>query len=1066
MRTYRLGLVATIVIVPALATLTTLACSPAVPPPIQQIASATASPPKHEGPDSPARWSLDVTPRWTPNASTSTGTATLEVGAGGERWLKTDGDYLSAPSLLPGDIVGVAKDGGGYLFLLADGAVYVANDPLGPATRSAGGPFKGSAASLGKASVLIADTTGALQRSTDRGKTFTKVTFPVADGFVKDVAMANGIGLALMVPQRLWVTVDDGATWAPIASPGEDGLDEVVSRDGVVLAGSSGADFALDAAGHSFSSTPSTQPKVGPASADEDARETIHAIDGKHAVVVTGMPFTKKREWSLSFGELTAMSRPTVVDELTGCDSVDVALRGEIIELACDGRGALDTGIDTQSAPFDRYARWGAGQSRRYGKYAAAYPPPVAPNTGDGGATATGSITKLLRSEDGGKTFKVDGLFDGGGATRDGTDGVVIGDGGWTYVAERCTNFAYEPVCRGPRIRTGTGPFDAATDSARFVRFATNVRSSDVYAIGVGEEVSLYRFKAGAATPEKIARLAQALNEATATLTLDDDGAARGFVSAHDGPYMFVQKPDAKDVQQIKAPSTGSLRAALAGKYGFAIGDRAYETTDEGKTWLVVTKPLAATTVDQCSSYGCTTNRGLRAGWDAAEAPMSSSAVAKTVFYKGLKCTAQGRWTKLGGGSLATVDDVDIGNARWLLPTRDAVGRVTLHVNKRGDATAKTTDLALMGPAFQPPNWGTETVMFVQPSGVVVRRYTYSKIRKEPGVYNPVDAALAWYRGDSGKVFHGAVNRIPPFRVQHDPRFDYEDGQQYAAGPEVAWLDPHGVYFISQEYSDDTKPMYLLRDDGRTDKQKGIDASGDYGGVVVSNGDVGMALVNTDMLQMHWRQSGKSFVWRAKDASMSLFDFGGRASMLVGLSTDDAARLWAVPVKAETDPSEWFALPTQQALGDTPRACDAPQVTDGSRIRYVAPFSAGTRRAVRLDVDGTEVVLATDRALVLGSTKALKDACVSALEAKSVEDNDSMYSALVFPDDLPHSLVFSVNKADPWPETILVRPMECAFAAGPLPDSLKETEGFYTGTLPPRAPRPTPDAPPHMPDTK
>lgn|GEM_PF-4833005 len=1063
MRTHGLGLFAALVIVPALATLTAFACSPAVPAPVvQQSGSATLPPPKHEGPDSPARWSLESVPRWMPSASTSTGTALLEVGIGGERWLKRDGDRLPAQTLLPGRIVGVAKDGAGYLFLLSDGYVYVANDPLGPATRSSEVRFKGNAAALGKSSVLVADSTGALQRSIDRGKTFTKVTFPIADGFVKDVAMAGGVGLALMVPQRLWVTVDDGATWAPIASPGADGVGAVLSQDGLVLAGSYGVAFTLDPATRTFS--PSiTRAKPAAKAALEEERESVRTVDGKHAVVVTGLPFSEKREWSFSFGELTAMSRPGVVDELTGCDSVDVALRGEIIEISCDARGTVDAGVDTQSKPFDHNTRWGGSQPKRYGKYNAMPVPPQ--NNNDAGA-ATANITKLIRSEDGGKTWKSDGVFDGGGGTRDGSDGVAIGDGGWTYIAERCAIVSYEPTCRTPRVRTGTGAFEALpTDPVRFVRFATNARSSDVYAIGVGEEVSLYRFKAGAPTPEKVARLAQTMNEGTATLTQDDDGSARGFIAAHDGPYMFVQKPDAKDVQEIKPPSTGSLRAALAGKYGLAIGEKAYETTDEGKTWLAVTKPLDATTVDQCSSYGCITNRGLRAGWDAAETQPSSDTASKTVFAKGLKCTAQGRWTKLGGGTLATVDDVDIGNARWLLPTRDEHGSVTLHVNKRGDTTAKTTDLVLTGPALQPPGWGTETAMFVQPTGVVVRRYTYSKIRTQPGVYNPVDAALTWYRGDTGKVFHGAVNKIPPFRVQHDPRSDYEDGKTYPATPELAWLDPRGVYFLSQSYLDD-RPMYLLRDDGRTEKQKGVETNGDYGGVVLANGDVGVALVSNGVLQTQWWQTGKSFFWRANDASMSLFDFGGRTSALVGLSTDDAARLWAVPVKAEADPSEWFALPTQQQLGDTPKACDAPPVTDGSKIRYAAPFSPGSRRAVRIDVDGSEVVLATDRALVVGSTKAPKDACVSALDARSVEDTDSMYSALVFPDDLPHSLVFSVNKSEAWPEAVLVRSMECAFAAGPLPDSLKETDGFYTGSLPTRAPHQTSNGPPRVPDRK
>lgn len=1016
------------------------ACSPAVPPPvIQQVTSASAAPPKHDGPDSPARWALAPTVRWNVLARVSTGNGTLDVGGGGERWLQSGADRQPAATLLPGTIVGATKEGNGYLFLLADGSVYGASEPLGPATRMGAPRPNVSVAAAGKASVLLVDGTGTLLRSVDHGKTYAKVSLGQPEGIVRDVAMSGTAGLALATPQRLLVTKDDGATWAPIPSPSEEGLESVYLQDGELRVSAGGTDYGFDPATSAFKALTTTRV----ARSQEEIAESVRVVDGKHGLVITGRPYAAKREWTLTLGELTAMPAEKAFDELTGCDSVSAAMRGDVIEVACDARGTIDGGVDKVVESFEPGTRWNT--RRRYNKTA------LVP--ADGGA-GSGTIVRLLRSEDGGKTFKEDGVLDGAGTPKDGTSGIAIGDGGWVYLTERCITTSYDPTCRAPRVRANAAAAfaDLSSDPAhltvRFTRFASNVKSSDVYALGTDDDgVAIYKFKAGTTSAEKVVDVAKSVNEPASTLTLDDDGTVRGFVNANDGPRLFSIKAGASNLTAIASPSAGSLRAALAGKWALAIGDKAYETSDEGKTWVAVTKPSGAVAVEQCSAYGCATSRGFRAGWDGAETQPVTDSPVKNVFAKALKCTAQGRWTKLGGGSLATIEDVDVGNARWLLPTRDEAGRVTVHVNKRGDSITKTSDVVLTGPALQPPKFGAETVMHVQANGVVVRRYTYSKIRPSPGVYNPVDATLTWYRGDTGKVFHGAVSKIPPFRVQHDPRFDYEEMSPYAQSPEMVWLDARGVYFLAASYEDD-RPMYLLRDDGRVDKQKAPETPGDSSGIVQVGPDLGLAGVLTDAISTHWVQRDKTFVWRSPSGSVSLFDFGGRPSEYLSADTAEASYAWAIPLKPELDPSEWFALPTQKSLGDQPRACDAPPVTDGSAFRYFAPYFKGTRHPLSVDVDGAPVVLATDRAAVRGSTKAPGDACVSALEAVTVGDSDVIYSGLVFPDDLSHSLIFSVNKSDPWPEAISFRAMDCAYSGGGLPEELKETAGFYVGDLP------------------
>jgi hypothetical protein len=85
--------------------------------------------------------------------------------------------------------------------------------------------------------------------------------------------------------------------------------------------------------------------------------------------------------------------------------------------------------------------------------------------------------------------------------------------------------------------------------------------------------------------------------------------------------------------------------------------------------------------------------------------------------------------------------------------------------------------------------------------------------------------------------------------------------------------------------------------------------------------------------------------------------------------------------------------------------------------------------------------MATDRAEIRGMA-GQPDACVAAYDAlvPSPED-DRDYGALIFTDDLGHSLLFRAETAA-WPATIAVRPMECQYQAGPLPEALENVEGF------------------------
>src|SRR5581483_2798706 len=75
----------------------------------------------------------------------------------------------------------------------------------------------------GKAAIVGITPDRKLARTADYGNSWKTVDYAANKPYGKAVSVAldeKGNGLLLHLPQRLFVTHDDGATWAPIASPG------------------------------------------------------------------------------------------------------------------------------------------------------------------------------------------------------------------------------------------------------------------------------------------------------------------------------------------------------------------------------------------------------------------------------------------------------------------------------------------------------------------------------------------------------------------------------------------------------------------------------------------------------------------------------------------------------------------------------------------------------------------------------------------------------------------------------------------------------------------------------
>lgn len=1041
---------------PLLLALLCAACSPANPTP--EVAKpielgGDAGIATGPGFATPAKWTLTFSPRWRPVATLDEAEGKkLHVGDGGERWIETlSGARESASMLAPEPLVGIQRNAGVYRFIGASGTVYVAHEALGSILRT-GNSVEGTwRVAVGKTAIVVVDGTGGLQRSIDGGRTWAKVELPQKDLVVTDVALLGDGGLLVTAPQRFFGTKDDGVTWTPVKSPGI-GAKSVVAREGALWLDGVDESLRYDPAWGTFQSGaapphPAVHAPYGRASRLAQP-VTVQRIDGRRAVRVEGNG--TERIWTVAVDDMAGPGKAHKVDELDGCESVDAAMRGDDIVIACDARGTVASGIDKDAtAPINRYP---------YNARGSGLP--------DGGSL--GWITRVLKSSDGGRTFREETTVEGGMPQHNDVS-IALGPESFIYLGRRCGP-GYYAACLPSRVRAtrSAGFSDLPEDEPNTgqIRFATSGAQSSIYSLGIRDgEAFLFRWKLGSAVPEPIGRVAASIDPQTATLALDDDGTVRGFARTGTTAMTFAYKEGGTvTTTELGIPFA---RAAVAGIHGFgyvnvAPGEvKAYESSDGGKTWGVVGAPAFLSSIDGCSAYGCVTDRGVRWAWDApAGTPDGSTlqtAVPKGQYERPLRCSAKDKWIELGGGNLPSVSYVDHGSVRWLLPTRDKDGKIAVLTSKRGDPTTKTTSTALLGAPPGAPKFGAGTTVHVQPDGVVAVRYSYLRERKGYGRYNPVDAQIGWYR-DGGKVFHVSVAKNPPFRVNKDPQAQYDRDAQpmYSDLPELVTLGPKGVYFhpaiYAQEPDDsgNTKrdTLYLLHDDGKTDKIT-IPDGVEYG----SGTGIGWALDGVPTLLARnpesWQAVGLNDGHKTTfsvlgglgddDGTVDPVMIGGKP--FFGATLRDPARAWLVGLKADPELGATTTVPTQKSLGDTPKPCDGAPAADPNAYRIDEPYVLGSRRPVVVDSDGVAIVMATDRAEIRG-TVGQADACVAAFDAMlPATQDDRDYGALVFTDDMSHSLLFRADSSS-WPATISVRTMECQYQAGPLPDELQNVEGF------------------------
>lgn len=786
------------------------------PPPVVKV---TPPPPTR------ARWAFSRPERGILAKLDMGADGVLYAGQNGRRQIVKGTDApVDAPTLALDDLTGVLRDDKGqFVFVADDGDVYVAPTALGELSAARPGPLADAkpgtklvGLTTGHAAILAVTADGRLLRSADFGVSWKPVDYAGAGkpyGRPGSVVLdAKGNGLLLHFPQRLFVTHDDGATWAPVASPGIGA--KRVAKDGT---------DALFLLGFG---------------------QQRAKFDGKALAVTTGA-----MKPILELSKTTLASFPDDADVrtlLSGDRVIEIALRGEDdkkLEVTStklgDKPGAAVKVPDLASGDTLSDLLAGYGSDIVY----------VRPNADP---DATAPTSSVFRSADSGVTWKKDATLEGVTPSSEHVP-LAVGPKGWTFVGPLCPpsddaegdrgdddEEESEPPSTDGCARRQIRPAGAAAfEDMAFVEefspdaFAFDEAHDRVYATGVHNGAKYLYESPLSQNKFSRTKLLDLTGNTSTTLTVDAKGTVRVFEREGWGPnghwILHRRGVDGKELPKLYlALPDGGL--SFAGSRGLLFGGhtKGYETADGGETWMRVASNGFVEGL-MCTDAGCLNAGAARVGWDIPVVEGGEKVLATTEPDKTkpptptpaqdnqppapppteLTCKT-GAATRVASFPGTELVDGRWPDARWASVKHDAGDKISIVVGSRTQvrelpllpaipkALPPPTKTAPAGKLAPPPPEvrGGERVL---DDGVIAARYTFAP--KTSDALNPVDVDLAWWSAATGRTTRHLLPAVKPFRVS---RFGFSGAGSIVDG---------GLLFQSQDH----EPVYFIHDDGKVE---------------------------------------------------------------------------------------------------------------------------------------------------------------------------------------------------------------------------------------------------------
>ena len=706
---------------------------------------------------------------------------TLYVGDNARRVLAKGDDLEDAPFLGFDDLSGVLRDDkGGFAFVTRNADVYLTSEPLGPLGSPRPGPRAAqpskeqpvTCVATGRAAVIAVLSDGQVRRTVDFGQTWKPVDYAGSDkpfGRPACVALdSKGNGVLVHLPQRLFVTHDDGATWAPIASPAIGS--RWVVRDGhdrVFVHGYHDSYAMLE--GQTLVAT-----RTGPAEifGDPGAWNFAHRFEVRTTVLVGDHVVELKQDTNTRTVKVTS----TKLGERPG-----------------PARPAPDLSGDT-STKMDAAAH---GKTLLYLR-----------RDGDAGTSL------LLTSDDFGATWHKGETFQGVVAAHESDMSLAAGPRGWAFVSSLCS---HEPrdladeldSCAPLHVRpAGATAFQDVVSTEEFDLAAVAFDEAHDRVYVIGKHDGRKHVYASPLTGNKFARtdILDTSDGSRAAITVDPNGVLR--VMEYDGRkgvwVLHRSGPDGHAQPPLYVPFEDGINGeiALAGARGLFLNQQhGYETADGGETWMRVATNNSGRL--QCTGAGCVADDVQRAGWDIPAVQDQPKLAAQAELQRptnvGTPITpaSVNLVCKPAGAAARAPESIEFfdrgGNIRWASGERNADGRVSVVVADR----ARVQVIELLGAESKPrAGLQVRTDLKWLHEGLVAARYTFAATR---GAHNPIDVELAWWSASTGRVVHKSLPKVKPFDVSFGERF---------------WIVTGGLLFQSEPQ----EPLYFARDDGKIER--------------------------------------------------------------------------------------------------------------------------------------------------------------------------------------------------------------------------------------------------------
>lgn len=955
-----------------------VACSPAAPPEVKT--AVTPPPPKPAPPpeQTHARWLLGDSVG-TPLAQLDLGDkGVLQVGRRGRRWrVARDGAIESSSFLLTTDLVDVRRAGEKFLLLGADGTVFLVDEPLGAAKVTRTSPSKNAMYAAGREALIGVEHDGTIHRSTDGGATWKKnnLAVPKGDKVVSVVANARGETLILAHPQRMFVSLDDAATFAPLPTPGIGAT--LVARD-------ANGDLWLRSENQEKNAKLLASPtRLEIATTFEELAAPKKAASNK--------PKNEPRK-QLVGGRLVTVTED--VDSTTKRKKIEV----NVAPLA--GSETPTYVLAASASPFTRVHL--AGHENIV--VAGLYDPETEPRG-----------TKLFRTTDDGKNWEPLGVVEG---TED-SGFRVLAAPGVVAIGRMCGT---APPCMPPRAKLGGKDWQplGVAASARLGAMEYDSARDRLFVVTLEDaQPVLYAGKKGEPLKQLDAKLPKVTPRAT---TVDKDGTLR---LVFDHPWR-IEKIGA----DLTAKGASYLPFApqgidLVGDRGYAWShEQAWETADGGEHWLPV--PAGAAGHLACGMTGCLQSGAVRLGWDLPNpsatllASTSTPATSKVEPAKAppvsktleASCKTTGAW-KTFAGSFGTGQAGGYDNNVQMLAmvTAGEYGEPRGVTVFRAGAAPKEHTLLGPGPKESESrsvrSWSTENA-----KGLVLARYSFSLTPpKDPDKrYNPVDVELGWYSTATGKAHKASLPQVKPFRVGR-------------TGPSaLTSIVDGGLLFLPNRGE---APLYFITDAGKVQAIPRPPSPDDFGfseGVKIGNQLVLSQYRGEDTALTTSNDGGKTWtttIWTLGE-SAKLTAFDGKPTLTLGASMWETSEvsgfLSFTTVTPDPPTAVRFATPITPIGDKTITACSKPG------LPFTPAPSETVANEVHFTVTGDKAPIAATA--VTGSMRGAADGstCTEFLFTSAQPADDDVETFLyVAPSDPAHGWLLRRKTFDKFD----ARPIAC-----------------------------------------